>query len=195
MISLKNLSKSFEGEVVLNNVNMDFYGVTSLMGPSGSGKSTIIKLILGLMKPDKGSIIGNDISFSVMFQEDRLLEHLDLWRNLRIALGKSYDETLVKRIVGEVFSDEESINNKKIMDYSGGMKRRLALIRALLYNGRCIVLDEPFSGLDRKNKEIAMETIVKYRDNRDIIMILHDMEDAEFFNANIIYKDKDSWKS
>lgn len=186
MISFKNVSKSFDGEVILNNFNGDFYDITAIMGPSGSGKSTILNLILGLINPDSGSIIGNDIPFSVMFQDDRLLEHLDLFGNLRIALGNDFNRSLAEKITGELFPDIDAVLGKKVRDYSGGMKRRLALIRALLFNGQCIILDEPFSGLDRDNKERAIETIIKYRDSRDIIMVLHSIEDAEFFSANII---------
>lgn len=116
-----------------------------LTAPSGAGKTTLLRILLGLEQPDRGEVLAPPgTRWSAVFQEDRLLEHLDARDNLRFVLGAVSPEalTLLETLgLGDV-------GGKIVAEYSGGMRRRLALARALLSPCDALVLDEPFTGLD-----------------------------------------------
>lgn len=171
MIKVNNLCKSYRGQQVLTNYSREFNeDINLIKGESGTGKTTLLKIIMGLIPYDSGEVIGNDIRFSAVFQEDRLLNHLDAEGNLRFVLGKKYNPKVAENILMDLGLD---LSDKKISQYSGGMKRRLCIARALLAESDCIVLDEPFTGLDIENVNRAKEVIQKYRNNRPVLLVTH----------------------
>ena len=92
-MEIKNLCKAYGDLPVLENVSFTAgVGVTALWGPSGVGKTTLLRILLGLEKPDSGELMGMAVRWSAVFQEDRLLEGLDALGNLRFALGTDYEE-------------------------------------------------------------------------------------------------------
>ena len=130
-IRVKNLCKTYGDHVVLHNLSFTAgVGVTRILGRSGAGKTTLLRILLGLDQPDSGSLFGTNCRWAAVFQEDRLLGHLDAEDNLRFALGSAYNAAAAKTLLGELGLAD--VGSKPICEYSGGMKRRLALARALL---------------------------------------------------------------
>ena len=182
---LEHISKSYGGKTVLRDVSFSLeQGVTCLMAPSGSGKTTLLRILLGLERPDKGRIAGAPARWGVMFQEDRLLEELSAMENLRFAVGPALDEETASGLLTRLGLGGEG--EKAIRAYSGGMKRRLALARALLVPSQALALDEPFTGLDGENREICLELIAEAAREKAVLLVTHDEGDAGALDARII---------
>lgn len=173
MIVMKNICKAFDGRKVLNHVDLQLpIGITTLAWPSGRGKTTLIRILLGLETADEGFIEGAEgLRFGVVFQENRLLEQLSCKANLSYALGKAYDEKRAGELLAAL--GLELSDPKRVRDYSGGMKRRLAFARALLFDPDVLVLDEPFTGLDAENIRIMNGLIEEYANTRPVLLVSH----------------------
>ena len=184
-MELRNISKSYHGRPVLQNVSFTIEpGVTALWAPSGAGKTTLLRILLGLERPDSGELLGTGVRWSAVFQEDRLLDGLDAMGNLRFALGSGWDEAAARRLLAELgLSDAE---DRPVREWSGGMKRRLALARALLADAEAIALDEPFAGLDTENRRRGAECIARRAETTPVLLVTHDRADLEALNARII---------
>lgn len=172
--------KSYGDRVILRDVSLAVEPGETLcvMAPSGGGKTTLLRLLLGLEPPDRGSItLPGAGRWSAVFQEDRLLEHLDARGNLRFALGGGYDEIRARALLEELGLAEAE--GRQVREYSGGMRRRLALARALLAPGDCLALDEPFTGLDGENRARCWACIRREAGERPTVLVTHDMADAE----------------
>lgn len=184
-MEVKNLCKAYHGRPVLQNVSFAAgVGITALWAPSGAGKTTLLRLLLGLERPDSGQLVGTDIRWSAVFQEDRLLEGLDAGGNLRFVLGAAYDAKAAEAMLEELgLSDADT---KPVRDWSGGMKRRLALTRALLAPSDAIALDEPFTGLDEDNRRRAIGAIRRAAETKPVLLVTHDREDLAALDARII---------
>ena len=179
------LCKSYGGRAVLENVSFEAgVGVTCLMAPSGSGKTTLLRILLGLETADSGAVYDPPARWSTVFQEDRLLEHLDAMENLRFALGRDLNEAAALEMLARLGLDGEG--NKAVEDYSGGMKRRLALARALLAPSDALALDEPFTGLDGENRERAIACIRRAAREKPVLLVTHEEADATGLAARII---------
>ena len=159
-------------------------GVTCVSAPSGTGKTTLLRLLLGLERPDAGVIHGADCLWAAVFQEDRLLEGLSAGANLRFALGavpREAGETLAR--LGLELSDP-----KPVRAWSGGMRRRLALARALLAPAEALALDEPFTGLDGESRARCLEQIRERGGGRPVLLATHDrtgLEDAPIVRLGV----------
>ena len=150
-------------------------GVTRILGRSGAGKTTLLRILLGLDQPDSGSLFGTNCRWAAVFQEDRLLGHLDAEDNLRFALGSAYNAAAAKTLLGELGLAD--VGSKPICEYSGGMKRRLALARALLAPSDALILDEPFTGLDEENRSIALRCILQAAQTKPVLLASHEALD------------------
>nr|WP_325211175.1 ATP-binding cassette domain-containing protein [uncultured Oscillibacter sp.] len=173
---VKGLCKSYNGRPVLDRLTASFpEGITCIAAPSGTGKTTLLRLLLGLERPDGGTIRGADCRWAAVFQEDRLLEGLPAAGNLRFALGVLPGESgaLLARL-GLDLSDP-----KPIREWSGGMKRRLALARALLAPSDALALDEPFTGLDGENRARCLELIRERGKGKPVLLATHDLTGLE----------------
>lgn len=187
-IELRNINKSFNGERIFHDFNtkIEMNKVTAIMGESGIGKTTLINMLLGLEKPDAGEILGiNGRRIGVVFQEDRLCEEFDCLQNLRLVCSRDIgDKDLVKLL--EDLGLGEAIN-KKVSTLSGGMKRRLAIGRALIFDADILIMDEPFKGLDKELYRKVMEEVLEKTKNKTLILVTHSTEEAKLLNADIIY--------
>lgn len=207
IISILNLSLSFDDRTILNNIsfNISKGGSLVILGGSGSGKSVLTKIIIGLLKPDSGSIKINSESknkFGVLFQNSALFDYVTVWENISFNYKKRFNisEKEAKQLAIEKLNDvglEESIADMFPIELSGGMKKRVALARAIAHNPEIIVLDEPTSGLDPIMSDMVNEIIIKLSKdfNPTIITITHDIHSAfkiadkiaVLYEGNIIY--------
>lgn len=177
-IRVEKLCKAYDGRQVLDRVSFTAgTGVTCIMAPSGGGKTTLLRILLGLERPDSGTVRGlENRRVAVVFQEDRLLEHRTAAGNLRFILGPAYDAGRAEALLAEVGLGD--VGEKPIRDWSGGMRRRLALVRALLAPADALVLDEPFTGLDAENRQRCLALVRRYAADRPVLLVTHDPADA-----------------
>jgi NitT/TauT family transport system ATP-binding protein len=181
MISVKDLTKSFDGTKVLDSFCADISENTAIMGASGKGKTTLVRLICGLDKDFDGKI---EFSFSpkisVVFQQDRLFDGFSAIENVTAVTGGRFDKDSVARAT-EILTSlliSENEQTKAVRDYSGGMRRRVAIARALAVDSNLIVLDEPFKGLDEKTREVCAECIKAYSKDKLVVLITHDRDEC-----------------
>lgn len=187
MIEIKNLSKSFDNKVVLNNFSAQINDgdIVCVMGQSGKGKTTLLNILMGFEKPDRGEITGllnNDIS--VVFQEDRLCENLTAVKNIAIINPKLEKEKIIHNLLETKLSLDSL--NLPLTKLSGGMKRRVAIVRAVLANSNIVIMDEPFKGLDMETKTLCINYVLNNLNQRTAIIVTHIEEEAELLNAKII---------
>lgn len=184
-IQVRNLTKSYGGKTVLQNVSFTAgAGVTCVMALSGSGKTTLLRLVLGLETPDGGEVsVPAGCRFASVFQENRLLEGLDALGNLRFVLGPALEEPAARALLEELGLGD--VGSKIVRDYSGGMKRRLALARALLAPADALALDEPFAGLDGESRDRCLRAIRRLTAGRILLLASHDGADAPALGARV----------
>lgn len=184
MINIDNITFSYGEKKVFENFSLNIKKGENicLFGPSGCGKSTLLRLILGLETAQKGEIsFEENLKFSVVFQEDRLLPYLNIKGNIEI-IGGNF------KVAKDILNEFNMLNvaNELPKKLSGGMKRRAAITRALSTDFDVLILDEPFTGLDSENIKIAAKEILKYSKEKTIILVTHSLEEANLLNAKII---------
>ena len=176
-LHVENLCKSYNGRLVLENVTFTAGpGVTCVMAPSGAGKTTLLRILMGLDRPDSGTVFPTGVHWSAVFQEDRLLEHLGAMENLRFVLGSALDEPAAHVLLTELGLGDTA--GKPVREFSGGMKRRLALARALLAPSDALALDEPFTGLDEENRARCQALIRRMAPGKPVLLVTHDPADV-----------------
>jgi NitT/TauT family transport system ATP-binding protein len=187
MITVRGVTKRFGDEVVLDGLDLDLAdGITALMGPNGSGKTTLARLLLGLDVPDAGAIDGvAGLRRAAAFQEDRLCEQLSAVGNVRLVLDRGTPVMAVVEELRRVGLDSESLT-KPVRELSGGQRRVVAIVRALMADADFTVLDEPFKGLDTEVKDLVMAYVRQRRDHGTTLLITHDRAEAERFGALVI---------
>lgn len=219
MIEIKNIEKSFGKEHVLKNISHIFEkGKTNLIiGESGSGKTTLIKILVGLYKNDKGSVLfnGEDVSsmknkekrklrqeIGMLFQGGALYDYMSVEENIMFPMTmfteKSEEEKLdrvnfcLKRV------NLEGKNHLLPTELSGGMKKRVAIARAIVMQPKYLFCDEPNSGLDPKTSILIDNLIQEITEEYNITTIVntHDMNSVMQIGENIafIHKGEIWWK-
>jgi NitT/TauT family transport system ATP-binding protein len=186
-IELVNISKAFDGEQVIENFNatIEENKITCIMGESGIGKTTLINMVIGLEKPDSGKILGIDQrKIGVVFQEDRLCEEFNCIQNLRIVCNEDINDNELTSLLYDLGLGEAIY--KKVSLLSGGMKRRLVIGRALIFDADIVIMDEPFRGLDKEIYIKIVELVKKKTQNKTLIVVTHSMEEVELLDADII---------
>ena len=184
MIKISGLCKSFGKHEVLKNLNLTLEdnGVYCLMGPSGMGKTTLLRIIMQLEKSDAGSIEGADLKdISVMFQEDRLCDVLTPVENVVLVCEKNVSRKKIYDNLCKILPKECLI--QPVSELSGGMKRRVALARAMEYPGKIVIMDEPFTGLDYNTKKEVIGYILQQKRDRIMFISTHGVEDASLLGA------------
>lgn len=181
MIEAVHISKSFDGVPVISELSLVLKagGHYCLMGPSGCGKTTLVCLLMGLMKPDSGEVRAKrGLKLSAVFQEDRLLEQLSAVKNVQFASQASADD--IKSML-LALGLEKSDLQKPVSAFSGGMKRRVALCRALISDHDVLFLDEPYKGLDDDTRDTVMDIVQKRTTGKTVVLVTHDIAEATGF--------------
>lgn len=188
-IVIRNLSKTFDGKAVFTDFSAEIRenALTCIMGESGCGKTTLLSLIAGRIKPDSGTISGvprgTKGKIAAVFQENRLAEAFTVYRNLRMVCSKPKPSAdMLCEMLARVGMDKEVLFSP-VSALSGGMKRRVAILRALLCDSPLVLLDEPTSGLDEENKKAVIAFIRDKTRNKTVLWVTHDKAEAETADA------------
>lgn len=185
MISINDLSKAYGEKTVLHAFSLTLADgtITCLMGDSGVGKTTLCHILLGLTAPDKGSIEGlSEKRVAAVFQEDRLCEQLTAIQNIALVQKGKRSLTAIGVELEKVGIDKASAS-KPVAQLSGGQKRRVAILRALLAESEFLCLDEPLKGLDRGTKAKVMQYMKDKMEGKTVLLITHDPHEADYFGG------------
>ena len=197
ILELKNLSHSYDGsEISLKNISLTLNKAekVSILGPSGSGKSTLLRLIAGLEKPYSGTITiqGKVVSdqdhlvapekrnVGLVVQNKALFPHLTVEKNIGFGIRKNQEKTKIITDLLSLFKIEH-LSNKYPHEISGGEQQRTAIARSMAPGPELLMLDEPFSALDRELKEelyTELNQIFKER-QQTIMLVTHDLDEAK----------------
>ncbi len=219
MIEIKGLVKSFDGNMILNNISTEFVqGKTNLIiGQSGSGKTVLIKCLLGLLSPDSGEIVYDGVSninmsqaektllrreVGMVFQGSALFDSMTVLENVMFPLKmltKKGEDEIIQRA-------EEAINRVELKEarqklpseLSGGMQKRVAIARAIVMNPKYLFCDEPNSGLDPKTAIVIDNLIQEITKEYNITTVInsHDMNSVMEIGEKIVFLEngKKNWE-
>ena len=189
-VELRGIYKSFGDKQVLADFSFELLqGITCIMGPSGKGKTTIANILAGLTGIDSGTVnIPSGTKFSFVFQEDRLLEWESALTNV-LFVTENAKKSTARAVELLTEADLENSIHKKAKELSGGMKRRVAICRALIANYDVIILDEPFKGLDVKIKPRIIDMVKNHTRGKYVLAITHDKFEADYLGGKLVSLD------
>ena len=204
-IEFRDVELAFDDRVILDGINFTVRrGETKIvLGGSGSGKSTIIKLILGLLRADAGTILvdGEDITnadeqeltemrkkIGMVFQEGALFDSLSVYDNVAYRLAEEGidDDEIEHEVIRMLrFVDLEDAIDKMPIELSGGMRRRVGIARALVGSPSMVLFDEPTAGLDPPTARTICELAIKLRDLEGVssIFVTHEMNNLRYLSS------------
>ena len=204
IIDLQNISVSFDGQTILNNINLQIHDgeFVTLLGPSGCGKTTTLRIIAGFQQPDKGNVIfeGKNIDgvpaykrqVNTIFQRYALVPHLNVHDNIAFGLKvkKIKDKKVINKKVDEMLElvNLKGFGSRNINSLSGGQQQRVAIARALAVDPRVVLLDEPLGALDlklRKDMQIELKNI-QQKLGITFIYVTHDQEEALSMSDTVV---------
>ena len=213
LLSAKNISKTFQGRRVLDNIDIEINNaeIVAISGPSGAGKTTLLNILSTLDKPDKSNksslIIDNEEIFSLsknslanlrnqkigfVFQFHELIPELNVLENVCLP-GWIKKDNDVKKKAEELlkYFGLDGFINKKPLTLSGGEKQRVAIARSLINNPKIIFADEPTGNLDSKNSKILFDLFFKLRDdyNCSVVIVTHDEKSANICDRKLLIVD------
>ncbi|MGL4797409.1 MAG: ABC transporter ATP-binding protein [Paraclostridium sp.] len=208
LIEVKNITKRFNDKIALDNISFsvnegEFFG---LIGPNGAGKSTLISIMTNLMLPNNGCIEVNNMDLSknpieikslmgLVPQELAIIEHLSPYDNLEY-FGALYGLSgkLLKERIAEALeiAGLTEVKRKKVKKLSGGMKRRLNIVMAMLHHPKILILDEPTVGVDAQSRNYIFTFLkeLSTKNNTTIIYTSHYMEEVEYLCSKIFIIDE-----
>lgn len=174
-IAIKDLSHRFGEKVIFQQYNLTLQrgGLYGLTAPSGRGKTTLLRILLGLLTPDAGTVT-QGVRYSAVFQTDRLLPGRSAVDQLLFVRGGRRDREEAARFLSGLLP-KNSIN-QPVGELSGGMQRRVAIARALWADSDCVLMDEPFTGLDEATLHQTVDFILANRQGRTLLLSTHQKE-------------------
>ena len=189
-ILVKNLSVSYGDQVVFDSFNAVFEGgkINVILGGSGVGKSTLLSAIAGLV-PHSGEVVGVEGGISFIFQKDRLIPSISVFKNLDLTLkGVVKDKTERKKMIEDMLSVLEisDCRDKRPTEISGGQAQRVALARAFLFPSEVVLMDEPFKALDTALKHRLFDWLLKLekRSQKTIVFVTHAIDECLLASDN-----------
>ena len=202
-ITVLNLNKKYNGQIVLEDISFDIFEgeFVSILGSSGCGKTTLLKILIGIEKPDTGIVKKDeeDITYKkpsergmgLVFQNYALFPNMSVWKNVAYALkAKGLPKEEVKATVDNVLSvvGLTDFANKKPGKLSGGQQQRVAIARTLALNPDIILFDEPMAALDADIRMSLRKEIknIQIEFNKTMIYVTHDQEEAFSMSDRII---------
>ena len=213
LLSAKNISKSFQGKKVLDNININVKEaeIVAISGASGAGKTTLLNILSTLDRPDKNNssslFIDNHEVFNLkenelanlrnqkigfVFQFHELIPELNVFENVCLPgwIKKDVDVKKKAKKILKYFGLQE-FANKKPLTLSGGEKQRVAIARSLINNPKILFADEPTGNLDSKNSKILFDLFFKLRDdyNCSVIIVTHDEKSANICDRKLLIVD------
>ena len=195
IVSLKDIFIKFDGEVILNHINLDINEkeFVTILGPSGCGKTTTLRIIGGFVEPDSGDVIfggkringtpPNKRNVNTVFQKYSLFPHLNVFDNVAFGLKlKKMPKDEIKKRVTDMLAtvDLKGYEKRSVAKLSGGQQQRVAIARALVCDPEIILLDEPLGALDlklRKSMQLELKEI-QQKTQKTFIYVTHDQEEA-----------------
>ena len=203
IIELKNITKSFDGEVVLDNISLDIYDneFITLLGPSGCGKTTTLRLIGGFETPDCGDVIFmgrriNDVpahkrNVNTVFQRYALFPHLNVFENIAFPLRERHvPKSEITERVNEMLDMValKGFEHRNVTRLSGGQQQRVAIARALVNKPQVLLLDEPLAALDLKLRKDMQQELKRIQKATGItfVFVTHDQEEALSMSDTIV---------
>ena len=213
LLSAKNISKTFQGKKVLDDINIEINNaeIVAISGASGAGKTTLLNILSTLDKPDHTNepsliidnqeifVLGkNDLAvlrnkkIGFVFQFHELIPELNVLENVCLP-GWIKKDNNVKKNAEELlkYFGLEDFTNKKPLTLSGGEKQRVAIARSLINNPKIIFADEPTGNLDSKNSKILFDLFFKLRDdyNCSVVIVTHDEKSANICDRKLLIVD------
>ena len=203
IVSLKDIFVEFDGEVILNHINLDIRDkeFVTILGPSGCGKTTTLRIIGGFLEPDSGDVYfdGKRINglpphkrnVNTVFQKYSLFPHLNVFDNVAFGLRiKKTPKDEIKKRVKEMLAivDLKGYEKRSVARLSGGQQQRVAIARALVCDPKVLLLDEPLGALDlklRKNMQDELKQI-QQKTNTTFIYVTHDQEEALTMSDTVV---------
>ena len=203
IIELKNVTKAFDGQVVLDDINLDIYDneFLTLLGPSGCGKTTTLRIIGGFESADAGDVIFmgeniNDVppykrNVNTVFQRYALFPHLNVFENVAFPLReKRVPKAEIEQRVTEMLHlvALSGFEKRSVTSLSGGQQQRVAIARALVNNPKVLLLDEPLAALDLKLRKDMQQELKKIQKATGItfIFVTHDQEEALSMSDTVV---------
>lgn len=203
LIHLQGICKSFDGETVLDNIDLDIHDkeFITLLGPSGCGKTTTLRILGGFETPDAGDVFFdgkriNDLPpcnrhVNTVFQRYALFPHLNVFENIAFGLRiKKMDEPTVRRKVKEMLSlvNLKGFEKRKVDTLSGGQQQRVAIARALVNSPKVLLLDEPLAALDLKLRKDMQNELKNIQQQTGItfVYVTHDQEEALSMSDTVV---------
>ena len=185
MIRFDNVYFSYDDAPVLTDLSFECDGgVVWLAGANGTGKSTAVHLALGLLQPASGRVEAPGVA-SAVFQEDRLCEQLTAVANVRLGLRrKAGNPEILAELARAGLAEEDA--RRPVSQLSGGQRRRVVLVRALMRDSDLLCLDEPYTGVDEASLEALIDyTLARIR-SRSVLLVCHDPDAAERFSPSVV---------
>ncbi len=206
IIELKNISVSFDGEKILDSINLSIRDkeFITLLGPSGCGKTTTLRIIGGFLFPDEGDVIFGEKRINelppykrhvnTIFQRYALFPHLNVYENIAFGLRvKGMKEAEIKNRVTEMLElvNLTGLEKRKIDTLSGGQQQRVAIARAIANKPKVLLLDEPLAALDLKLRKDMQNELKKIQKELEItfIFVTHDQEEALAMSDRVVVMD------
>ena len=203
IVSLKDIFLRFDGEVILNHINLDIREkeFVTILGPSGCGKTTTLRIIGGFLEPESGDVIfegerinnlpPNKRNVNTVFQKYSLFPHLNVYDNVAFGLKlKKLPKDEIRRKVKHMLAvvDLKGYEKRPVQKLSGGQQQRVAIARALVCDPKIILLDEPLGALDlqlRKDMQMELKEIQKST-QKTFIYVTHDQEEALTMSDRVV---------